>query len=155
MCGNALPHSRLHTLRSLGLEVISSTFFLPKSSYTTAAYLDQFFFNQRIKSRKNKPVATRLRKRNAQRIRPSIAHTLSDLPVLKTTPFKSGFAWMLYSQPAWQPLIGLPFITNDCHLLSAHTASHACFVCNFHCCYRLPKSGRFPVSLNDRVKRDG
>lgn len=51
------------------------------SHCATTALLGQFFFKQQNKSRKNKPLATRFRKRECQRIRSSIAHKFRGLPV--------------------------------------------------------------------------
>ena len=76
-----------------------STFvLLLTSQYATTAQLNQFFFNHRIKSRKNRPFTTRFWKRESPKIQPSIAHKFRRLPVLSDTPFESGAGWNLHGQ---------------------------------------------------------
>lgn len=137
--------------RSLGFEVNVPTFFSSPHPDTKLQHsLCQFFFNHRIKSRKNKPFAIRSWKRESQRNDPQL---LTNFEACQFAPRSNpDLAEGFIINPAQQQLVGLPFIKNR-HSPSAQAAYHACSGCQFNCRYGLPKAGPFPESLHDRVKR--
>lgn len=71
---------------------------LPLSQCATTAQLNQFFFNHRIKSRKNKLLATGFWKGESPKEPLLHSSKISELPVLRDTPFESGAGWNLHGQ---------------------------------------------------------
>ncbi len=149
----AIPCTFPASLRVLGLKVNVPTFFSSPHPDTKLQHsLCQFFFNHRIKSRKNKPFAIRSWKRESQRNDPQLLTNFEACQFGETPRSNPDLAEGFIIKPAQQQLVGLPSI-KDRHSLSTNAADHACSGCKFHCRCGLAKAKPFPESLDDRVKR--